>query len=104
MEISVEEIIRIVTREVIAELAKRGITITGTDLKSGEKANSTSSSAIVLKSEKIDMSNYKSPILTERHVNNLNELVGEIIVPKGTVVTPKAKEAIKKRKLLIRFE
>ena len=49
------------------------------------------------------MSKYKTPVLTENHMRKLHVLTGEVIVPKGTVVTPKAKELIKEKQILISF-
>ncbi|OQX87034.1 hypothetical protein B6D60_04930 [candidate division KSB1 bacterium 4484_87] len=103
-QISLEKIIQMVAREVVAELEKRGIQVISSGEPSNHSAQSTGTTGIRTKSEKIDMSSYKTPILTENHILRLHELAGEIIVPKGTIVTPKAREAIKQKQLTIRFE
>jgi hypothetical protein len=104
VEISIEEIIRLVVREVVSELEKRGVHVTNSPNVNSENLVSSASHGLTNKSQKIDMSSYKSPVLTERHIRKLNELVGEIIVPHGTVITPKAREEIKKRRLILKFE
>ena len=57
-----------------------------------------------IKKEKIDMSAYKSPVLTENHIKRLHELTGEIVVPGGTIITPKARQALRSKKIAIVYE
>lgn len=104
MEISIEKIIEIVTREVVAELSRRGVKISGSINSEKAPQEFSDRPSLRAKSEIIDMSKYKSPILTEQHLIKLNELVGEVVVPKGTVITPKARELIKRKNLSVRFE
>ena len=47
------------------------------------------------------MSSYRTPVLTENHIQRLHPLTGEIIVPQGTVITPKARELIKVKQILV---
>lgn len=83
------------------ELARQGITVTqgGTNASAQDPAL-----GFRTKSERIDMNAFKSPVLTERHLSRLHELTGEVIVPKGTVITPKAREYIKAQGLILTFE
>ena len=86
MQISIEELIVKITREVIRELKTQNITVTfDTPIQNNMFNPST-------KTETIDMSKYKTPILTDQHIQRLHELTGEIIIPKGTIITPKARE------------
>ena len=96
MEINIEKIIQIVTKQVVKELQSSGVKIT---YNSGSGVNHQ---ALHTKTETIDMSKYKTPILTENHIRRLHELTGEVIVPEGTVITPKAREMIKDKRIEIR--
>jgi hypothetical protein len=95
VEINIEKIIQIVTMQVVKELQARGVKV------NHSLGIIDSHHALRTKTETIDMSKYKTPVLTENHIRRLHELTGEVVVPKGTVITPKAKEMIKDRKLVI---
>jgi hypothetical protein len=96
VEVNIEQIIQLVTKHVIRDLQNRGIKI-----KEGSVSFSNPH-VLKTKSERVDMSRYKTPILTENHIRRLHELTGEVVVPEGTVITPKAKEMIKDRHIVIR--
>ncbi len=96
MEINIEKIIQLVTKQVVEELRSSGVKIT---YNSGSGVNHQ---ALRTKTETIDMSKYKTPVLTENHIRRLHELTGEVIVPEGTVITPKAREMIKDKRIEIR--
>jgi ethanolamine utilization cobalamin adenosyltransferase len=49
------------------------------------------------------MKKYRTPVLTEDHIRRLHELTGEIIIPRGTVITPKARELVRKNQIIITF-
>lgn len=100
MEISLEKLINLVTAEVVKELKRQGVQV----VVSGGQAQQQVMNGFRTKSEKIDMSKYKTPVLTEGHIRKLHELTGEVIVPERTIITPKAKELIKERQLSIIFE
>ena len=95
----IEKLIEIIVREVISELSKLNLI----DLNSGIKNSTCSCNNIIKKvqSKMIDMSNYKTPILTENHLLTLDPTISEIIVPKGTIITPGARDIIKKQKLVL---
>ena len=101
MEITVEKIIQIVTAEVLRELKKLGVDIVSSP---GTVNNKFLSGGVRTKSEIIDMSKFRTPLVTENHLRKLHDLTGEIIVPEGTIVTPKAREMIKEKHILIKFE
>lgn len=101
MEITLEKLISLVTEEVIKELKKQGIQIISS---SDNHGLGISTDSLRTKSEKIDMSRYRTPVLTEIHIRRLNELTGEVLIPKNTIITPKAKEIIKEKRLIITRE
>ncbi len=101
MEITLEKLISLVTAEVIKELKKQGIQIISSSDGNGL---GISTDSLRTKSEKIDMSRYRTPVLTEIHIRRLHELTGEVLIPKNTIITPKAKEIIKEKRLIITRE
>ena len=94
MKISIEELIEIIVSEVIKELGKQGV-----EIDFGSQKRDTGSSKEQVK--EIDMSEYKTPILTENQLLALGEDIKEIIIPGKTIITPVAHEIAKKRKLII---
>jgi hypothetical protein len=96
MNLSMEELVNKVVAAVLAELARRGIKLDAVPTK----ANGVGAmSAPGPHSYAIDMSGFKSPVLLERHVFMLSPEIKEIVVPAGTVVTPGARDIIKKKNL-----
>ncbi len=101
MQISLEKLIQMIADEVVKELKKQGVKV----ISSSNQLNVVNSiDALRTKSEKIDMSKYRTPILTENHIRHLHELTGEVIVPSGTIITPKARELIKAKGIQVKFE
>jgi hypothetical protein len=97
MQITLEELILKITREVIRELGRQNISVT-----IGEQSvQSSHQPGLISHTETIDMSKYKTPVLTENHIQKLHELTGEVIIPKGTVITPKARELVRHKNLKI---
>jgi len=94
VKISLEEIISLVVKEVIAELSRRGIQVEG---------NKNVSLGIDSAKQKIrlDLGEYKTPLLTEAHILELDPEVKEIEVPLKTIVTPSAQDLIRQRKIII---
>jgi len=99
MKLSTEELVNRVVAEVMAELARRG-----KKLDSGSPpqhvprpAPSPGPAGHV-----IDMSGFKSPVLLESHLQSLGPDVKEVVVPTGTVVTPGAREILKKKNLTLK--
>ncbi len=94
--IPLETVIRLVTERVMAELLTQGVRIeSGVQPRviSGEPGTAPP------RSERVDMSAYRTPVLTERHVLRLHALTTAVIVPRGTVVSPKAKELLRDRNI-----
>lgn len=97
MNITIEKLVEILVREVVTQLLKSGVEI---NFNSGSGIKATSQSRIDTK-KIIDLSGYKTPVLTEKHLLALEPEINEIIIPGGTVLTLGAKGIIKKRKLKI---
>ncbi len=97
MNISIEKIIELVTREVISELIKRGYNINQSSMVVEEKLNKKTS-------VEVDLSGYRTPVLTENHFQTIDLKVNEIIIPTGTIITPGARNFIKKRKITIVYK
>ena len=100
MEIKIEKLIEIIVREVITELSKLGEVI---DFSTEEIKTNCSCTNIKQNKQRetIDLSNYKTPLLTENHLVSLDPAIVEIVVPKGTIISPGAKDIIKKHKLIL---
>ena len=104
-EVSLEKIVDLVVQEVVKELVKNGVKIVGAHANNFKISDHHNHDyGLRTKVEHIDMSNYKTPLLTERHIRKLHELTGEIIIPVGTIITPKAKEAIRTQKININYQ
>lgn len=108
-KVSLEKIIAMVTRQVIEELQKNQIEIVfhGSDTEQNHQEDTPGiNKAAVLRNkvERIDMGSFRSPVLTENHILRLHELTGEIVVPKGTVLTPKARQLICQKNISLTIE
>jgi hypothetical protein len=100
LEVTLEKLIHLVTAEVIKELNRHGVKIIASN---GMNNKNIMTTGLRNKSESIDMSKYRTPILTENHLKKLHELTGEIVIPKRTIVTPKAREFMKEKRLIISY-
>ncbi len=87
MDNKLDSLVKQVTEQVLRALAERG--------------DSPAASCTQHKSERADMSKYKSPLLAEAQVLALHELTKEVIVPPGTVVTPKARQLARQKGIII---
>ncbi len=99
MNIDIENIIRIIVKEVVSELKKRGFEIKS----SGKYVHlfDDPGSAEVKGRMEFDLKGYATPVLTGERLEKIEPGIREIIVPRGTVLTPGAREIIKKEKLTI---
>lgn len=99
MNPSIEELVNRVVAEVLAELSRRGAKVDfGPPQKSPQKvAVPANASAHV-----VDMSGYRSPVLLESHLLSLAPEIKEIAVPSGTVITPGARDIIRKKNLILK--
>ena len=105
-EVSIDTIVSMVVKEVLKELEKNNVRVVYSDSpkESHDPAGNVQRKGFKTKTEKIDMSAYKSPLLTENHINRLHELTGEIIIPRNTIITPKARQALRLKKITIKYE
>ena len=106
-KVSIDKLIQLVTQEVVAQLKSNGVTVTFDSCQVGNGiANiiANNNDSVQRRTERINMSKYKTPILTERQINRVHELTGKIIVPLGTLITPKAREIAKRKQIIIEIE
>jgi hypothetical protein len=89
---ALESIVHRVTQEVWQELARKGITIPATPASLPDGT------------VRIDMSRYRTPLLTERAIAGLHPRSNNVAVPKGTIVTPRAKELLREKNIGIVYE
>ena len=97
--ISLEELIVLVIKELLKELKKRGVRVDLSDLnksKSDSKFNEVNNKQI-----KIDFDGFKTPLVTEERIMNLNREIREIVVPEKTIFTPSSLDLIKNRNIKI---
>lgn len=100
MNISLENIIELVTREVIKELTRRGYAIDQSNLALGSKNPASPPS----NSMELCMKDYVSPVLTENRFDSIPTGVNELIIPAKTIVTPGAKDMIRKRNIKLIYK
>jgi len=94
-----EELVNKVVAAVLAELAKRGVKV---DFGSTQNRNIKAVSPPNVSVHVVDMSGFRSPVLLERHLLSLAPDVKEIAVPAGSVITPGARDILKKRNLILK--
>ncbi len=87
-----EAVVRQVTQNVWRELASRGIVI------------QAAPAALPDGAVRIDFSRYRTPVLTERAIAGLHQQSHTVVVPKGTIVTPRAKELLREKNIGIIYE
>jgi len=100
LRIEIEKLIDLIVREVIAELSKRGV-----DVASSPKGKINAAPAVSSRESRqreiIDMRSFRTPVLTENQLALLDSKTIEIVIPKETVITPGAREIIKKKNLAV---
>jgi hypothetical protein len=99
MNLPIEDLVNKVVAEVLAELSRRGIKVESGSPQ-GSSARSASSPTVSV--HVVDMNGFRSPVLLERHLLVLTPEVREIAVPAGTVVTPGAKEILRRKNLKLK--
>jgi hypothetical protein len=92
VDIPIDKLVEIIVRQVLAELAKQGIRVGGSP---GRQSPAGADPARVT----IDMTGYRTPVLTEDRVRSLDPRVREILVPPGTVCTIGARDTLQRRKI-----
>jgi hypothetical protein len=95
-QISVENLVAMIVREVVAELTKRGVVISAAAPSSHAVSPAHPEGAL-----EIDMRAYRTPVLSESQLTRIDRTVSTIIIPCSTVVTPGAWGVIRARKLKI---
>ena len=98
MKISLDELIALITKEVVKELNNRGIKIDNSYLNN---SNCGCTKESTQKSIELDFTGYVTPLVTEEKINELSESISEIVVPKNTIITPSAVDLIKERNIKI---
>jgi hypothetical protein len=93
---SIERLIESIVREVVAELMKRGVVSGSPGVAAREKPAQHTLPGSALE---IDMSAYRTPVLTENHLARIDPTIATIIVPCNTVVTPGARILLRSKKL-----
>lgn len=93
-DLQLEKIIELVTREVMNELGRKGV-VPGT----GATAALDSTTSV-----RLDMSKYKTPLVTENAVNRLHERTITVIVPAGAVITPRARGLLREKNITVVVE
>jgi len=99
-DLTIEDLVNKVVAEVLKELARRGIHADPAPLRAGSQGQSASSTETV---RKIDMTGFRSPVLLERHLEALKPDIKEIVVPAGTVITPGAREILRRKNLTLKY-
>ncbi len=93
-----EQLVGLIVREVIAELTRRGVEI-GLPVppaRSDPVQHASPGSTL-----EIDMSPYRTPVLTEGQLARIDGKVSTVVVPCTTVVTPGAWAVIRSRRLML---
>ena len=99
MNLSIEELVNKVVAEVLAELKRRGVKV---DSGSSQKQAVHPASGPGASVHVVDMGAFRSPVLLERHVASVGPEVKEVAVPVGTVITPGAKDVLRKKNLTLK--
>ena len=100
MNLPMEELVNKVVAEVLAELSRRGVKLDfGPPRKNATKTASPQNASVHV----VDMSGFRSPVLLERHLVSLAPEVKEISIPAGTVITPGARELVRKKNLTLKI-
>lgn len=89
---TIEEIVRRATKEVWQELTRRGVELPA------------AAAALPDGAVRIDLSGYRTPLLTERAVARMHARSNTAVVPRGTIVTPRAKELLREKNINVIFE
>ena len=97
-QVSIENLVEMIVREVIAELTKRGVVVRSTDPSAQISLAQQTGRGTTLE---IDMSAYRTPVLSENQLTRIDGTVSTVIVPCTTVVTPGAWRIIRSRKLTL---
>lgn len=95
-----EELVNKIVAEVLAELSRRGVKV---DFGPSRKSPVTTPPPPAASVHTVDMSGFRSPVLLESHLLSLGANVKEIAIPTGTVITPGAKDILRKKNLILKI-
>ncbi len=96
--VSMERLVESIVREVIAELTKRGLNIGAPPVPARSVPVQHARPGSTLE---IDMSAYRTPVLTEGQLRRIDGGVSTVVVPCATVVTPGAWAVIRSKNLTL---
>ncbi len=96
--VSIERLVESIVREVIAELTKRGVDLGASAVPARSVPVQHARPGSTLE---IDMSAYRTPVLTESQLRRVDGAVSTVVVPCTTVVTPGAWAVIRSKKLTL---
>jgi len=100
--IQLDKLIQMIAKEVTAELKRHGVQVVYGDLDHSQNVSVASEGSP--KIEQIDMSRFKTPVLTSSQLNRLHGLTKVIMVPKTTIITFNARRIIREKQLKIEYE
>jgi hypothetical protein len=92
-----DELVERIVNEVLSELARRGVQVS-TPAAPAQKGPVHHTEAGTIE---IDMSAYRTPVLTESQLTRIGRSIGTIVVPCNTIVTPGASDILRSRKLTL---
>ena len=115
MKISIEEIVEIITKEVIKELLRQGIKLEQSLADKTEPVVKTGVLEVnmngfktppVVKNEvlEVNMNGYKTPILSANSFENIAPEIKELVVPEKTIITPEASDIIRRNNIKISYK
>ncbi len=99
MNLSMEELVNKVVAAVLAELSRRGVKV---DFGPPQSKNIKTASSPNASVHVVDMSSFRSPVLLERHLLSLAPEIREIVVPAGSVITPGARDILRRKNLILK--
>jgi hypothetical protein len=99
-ERSFEELVKAVTREVLRELGQRK----EIPLRPGCRDSDAGGLLAADGSARMDLSAYKTPLVTENGVRRLHELTRSIMVPPAALFTPRAKELLREKNIQVIYD
>lgn len=97
MQIPIEELVDKVVKEVLSELAKRGVQVSAPAAPVQKGAVQHTQAGTL----EIDMSGFRTPVLTESQLTRIDRSIGTIVVPCNTIVTPMAWDTLRSKKLTL---
>lgn len=98
MQISIEKPVEIIVQQVLAELRKHGV-----EVETPATESVVTPAVAQTESVEIDMTGYRTPVLTENRVRSVERHVREIFVSAGTICTIGARDAMRQRAMILTY-